>query len=93
MKYKLLKDYECPTGTIRKGVVKTEEAWKGYFPFLCDGDCAIKKDWFEEYLTYEVCIDTLHFSHRESIINVTVKVDSIVEAKRIRDIINKAINE
>ena len=48
MKYKLLKDYECPTGTIRKGVVKTEEAWKGYFPFLCDGDCAIKNDiWFE----------------------------------------------
>jgi len=45
--YKILKEYESPTTTVYEGVQKTEKDWQKIFPDLFDGDCDIKKDWFE----------------------------------------------
>ena len=47
LKFKLLIDYDKPTGIIRSGVVKTENEWMKVFPDLKKGDCGIKQDWFE----------------------------------------------
>lgn len=47
-KYKLLKKYEDPCGTVHIGVIKDENQWMGRFALLNPGDCDIKKDWFEE---------------------------------------------
>ena len=44
--YEIQKTYECPTGRIRKGVMKTENDWMKDFPNLNQGDCDIKTDWF-----------------------------------------------
>lgn len=45
--YRLLKTYESPTGKIHVNVEKTAREWMRHFPFLYEGDCAIKTDWFK----------------------------------------------
>lgn len=49
-KYRLLKDYFDPCGSVMAGVIKDEYQWMARFALLNPGDCAIKKDWFEEVL-------------------------------------------
>lgn len=49
-RYELLKDYEDPCGRVGKGVIKTEYQWMARFALLNEGDCAIKTDWFKEFI-------------------------------------------
>jgi hypothetical protein len=44
MKYRLLKDYESPTITIRAGVIKEDVEWLKIFPTT--GNLFSKEDWF-----------------------------------------------
>lgn len=46
--YELQRDYEHPSGNIRKGVIKTDLEWMTVFNMPDDKDLAIKKDWFKE---------------------------------------------
>ncbi|MFA5153711.1 MAG: hypothetical protein WC554_14215 [Clostridia bacterium] len=60
-KFKLLKTYEWPGGTIHENVSKTIEEWQVYFP-LEKEDFENKTDWFEEIEPshderYEMCKD------------------------------------
>lgn len=44
-KFKLLKDFESPYGTVRSGVIKTAQEWAEFF-HIDIKDCFIKTDWF-----------------------------------------------
>jgi len=56
--YKLLKDFEDPSGKIYAGVIKTEAEWMQRFGMLEPGDCDIKDDWFKNIDgRYEMCSD------------------------------------
>lgn len=46
--YKLLKDFEDPSGKVYAGVRKTEAQWLCRFALMNPGDCKKRKDWFEE---------------------------------------------
>jgi len=46
--YKLLKDYESPSGRIYSGVVKSDMEWLDIFHDLCGQDLDIKTDWFKK---------------------------------------------
>lgn len=49
-RYELLKDYEDPCGRVYKGAIKTEYQWMARFALLNEGDCAVKTDWFKEFV-------------------------------------------
>lgn len=44
-KFKLLKDFESPFGTVHSGVVKTIKEWADFF-HMEEKDILLKKDWF-----------------------------------------------
>jgi hypothetical protein len=46
-KYKLLRTYEWPGGTVYENTIHTIEEWRKYFPLFKE-DFENKKDWFEE---------------------------------------------
>ena len=45
-RYKLLKKYECPTGHIDAGVIKSVEEWGNLFR-ITPREIDFKEDWFE----------------------------------------------
>lgn len=45
--YRLQRDYDYPSGTIRKGVVKSIKEWAEIFPDLVNCDISVKTDWFQ----------------------------------------------
>jgi len=45
MKFKLLKDFESPYGTVHSGVIKTAQEWADFF-HIDIKDVFIKTDWF-----------------------------------------------
>jgi len=46
-KYKLLKDFTDPNGTVGAGVIKDAHQWMSRFALLNENDLDIKDDWFE----------------------------------------------
>ena len=54
VKYELLKNYESPTVRIPAGNVRTEEQWMNRFPYLYNGDCEIKTNWFKRVVIGEI---------------------------------------
>ena len=45
MKFKLLKKFESPFGTVHSGVIKTAQEWADFFHIPTE-DIRIKTDWF-----------------------------------------------
>jgi len=57
-KFKLLKDFESPYGTVRSGVIKTAQEWADFFS-MPEADIFKKRDWFllidkDKYLNIDI---------------------------------------
>lgn len=46
-KFELQQDFNSPTGSLAKGVIKTREEWKVIFPYIGAGSLEERFDWFK----------------------------------------------
>lgn len=57
-KFKLIKDFESPFGTVRSGVIKTAQEWADFF-HMDTKDIFTKTDWFllideKKYINFDL---------------------------------------
>ena len=63
LRYELIRDFESPLKTIKKGTIQTERGWIESFIHLDRGDCSIKKDWFKAVDSKAVDFDKFLFDN------------------------------
>lgn len=64
--YRLQRDYDYPSGTIRKGVVKSIKEWAEIFPDLVNCDISVKTDWFQPIEPERIDVSGFHFLQEDS---------------------------
>ena len=92
-RYKLLKDYESPTGKIYKGVIKTQLQWLDIFPKMTDNDFDNKKDWFEdvEEEKYKVKFEVEFGDRKKTIIQMKLILNKPININQL-ELIEQALN-